>query len=71
MLGSLAILQTPHSSANAGALGFLIQSCGVYDSRQVTYKYSLCGIFYFPWHRHQIEGTKLFVSVPKDTGKVG
>ena len=20
--------------------------------------YHLCGIFYFPWHRHQIEGTR-------------
>ena len=22
--------------------------------------YPLCGIFYFPWHRHQIEGTDGF-----------
>ena len=32
---------------------------------------SLCGIFYFPWHRHQVEGTSSFlVSLPNDTGKV-
>ena len=27
--------------------------------QQVTV-YPLCGIFYFPWHRHQIEGTNGF-----------
>ena len=24
---------------------------------QVEHTYPLCGIFYFPWHRHEIEGT--------------
>ena len=24
------------------------------------YIYPLCGIFYFPWHRHQVEGTNGF-----------
>ena len=34
--------------------------------------YPLCGIFSFPWHRHQVEGTNGFlVSLPKDTSKVG
>ena len=27
--------------------------------------YPLCGIFYFPWHRHQLEGITGFVSLPK------
>ncbi len=39
---------------------------GVHDRLHI---YPLCGIFYFPWHRHQIEGTNGFF--PKDTGKVG
>ena len=38
---------------------------GVHDRLHI---YPLCGIFYFPWHRHQIEGTNGFlVSHPKDT----
>ena len=28
--------------------------CGVHDRQHI---YPLCGIFYFPWHRQQIEGT--------------
>ena len=34
----------------------------------------LCGIFYVPWHRHEIDGTNGFlvlVSPPKDTGNMG
>ena len=30
---------------------------GVHDRLHI---YPLCGIFYFPWHRHQIEGTDGF-----------
>ena len=30
---------------------------GVHDRLHI---YPLCGIFYFPWHRHQIEGTNGF-----------
>ena len=30
---------------------------GVHDRLHI---YPLCGIFYFPWHRHQIEGTTGF-----------
>ena len=44
----------------------LDQSC-VYIIDQVEhevhnrlYIYPLCGIFYFPWHRHQLEGTDGF-----------
>ena len=34
--------------------------------------YPLCGIFYFPWHRHQIEGDlRLLVFLLKDTGRLG
>ena len=25
-----------------------------------TFTYPLCGIFYFPWHRHHIEGNTVF-----------
>ena len=30
---------------------------GVHDR---LHNYPLCGLFYFPWHRHQIEGTNGF-----------
>ena len=31
----------------------------------------ICGIFYFPWHIHQIEGTtSILVSLPKGIGNV-
>ena len=29
--------------------------------------YPLCGIFYFPWHRHQIEGTNGFYCLIRKT----
>ena len=29
--------------------------------------YPLCGIFYFPWHRHQIEGTNSFYCLIRKT----
>ena len=38
------------------------------NPRQVS-NYSVFGMFYFPWHRHQIEGAN--DRLPKDTGKVG
>ena len=42
---------------------------GVHDSYTLV---RTGGIFYFPWHRHQIEGTDGFlVSPPKDTGRAG
>ena len=34
-------------------LSFFRLECGVHDRLHI---YPLCGIFYFPWHRHQIEG---------------
>ena len=34
-----------------------LRECGVHDKLHI---YHLCGIFYFPWHRHQIEGTNSF-----------
>ena len=43
---------------------------GVHGS--YTFPVQTDGVFCFPWHRHQIEGTNGFlVSLPKDTGKVG
>ena len=30
------------------------------SSQQVTHLPPVCGIFYFPWHRHHIEGTNGF-----------
>ena len=37
-----------------------------------TFPVQTGGVFYFPWHRHHIEGTDWFyVSPPKDTGKAG
>ena len=38
-------------------LSFSRLECGVHDRLHI---YPLCGIFYFPWHRHQIEGTNGF-----------
>ena len=41
-------------------------------SPQQVFSTSLCGVFYFPWHRHQEEVTNDFlVTLPKDTGNVG
>ena len=31
------------------------------------YKFTPCGIFYFPWHRHQIEGTISFYCLFRKT----
>ena len=46
-------------------LSFSRLECGVHDKVHI---YPLCGIFYFPWHKHQLEGINGFlVSHPKDT----
>ena len=37
---------------------------GVHDRLHI---YPLCGIFYFPWHRHQIEGTNGFYCIIRKT----
>ena len=37
-----------------------------------TFSVQTGGIFYFPWHRYQIEGTDgLLVPPPRDIGKAG
>ena len=38
----------------------------MWSPRQVTHL-PLCGIFYFPWHRHQIEGTNGFYCLIRKT----
>ena len=43
-------------------LSFPRLECRVHDKFHI---YPLCSVFYFPWHRHQIEGTKVYH--PKDT----
>ena len=51
------ILQTVHLWGNTGLvrdLSFSRLECEVHNTLHI---YPLCGIFYFPWHRHQIEGT--------------
>ena len=57
----VSILQTAHLWANTGVvfreLSFSMLECGVHDRLDHLHIYPLCGIFYFPWHRHQIEGT--------------
>ena len=45
-------------------LSFYRLECGVHDR---LYIYHLCGIFYFPWHRHQIEGTNGFYCLIRKT----
>ena len=49
------VMYTPNSPswANTG-VSFSRLECGVHDWLHI---YPLCGIFYLPWHRHQIEGT--------------
>ena len=37
---------------------------GVHDRLHI---YPLCGIFYFPWHRHQVEGTNGFYCLTQKT----
>ena len=49
-------------------LSFSRLECGVHDRLHI---YPLCGIFYFPWHMHQIEGTNGSVSRLNDTANVG
>ena len=41
----------------------------MWSPRQVArlHIYPLCGIFYFPWHRHQIEGTNGFYCLIRKT----
>ena len=62
------ILQTAHLWANTGVvfreLSFSRLECGVHDRLHI---YPLCGIFYFPWHRHQIEGTNGFYCLIRKT----
>ena len=45
-------------------LSFSRLECGVHDRLHI---YPLCGIFYFPWHRHQIEGTNGFYRLIRKT----
>ena len=45
-------------------LSFSRLECGVHDR---LHTYPLCGIFYFPWHRHQIEGTNGFYCLIRKT----
>ena len=64
----VSILQTAHLWANTGVvfreLSFSRLECGVHDRLHL---YPLCGIFYFPWHRHQIEGTNGFYCLIRKT----
>ena len=64
----VSILQTAHLWANTGVvfreLSFSRLECGVHDRLHI---YPLCGIFYFPWHRHQIEGTNGFYCLIRKT----
>ena len=45
-------------------LSFSRLECGVHDR---LHSYPLCGIFYFPWQRHQIEGTNGFYCLIRKT----
>ena len=45
-------------------LSFSRLECGVHDRLHI---YPLCGVFYFPWHRHQIEGTNGFYCLIRKT----
>ena len=64
----VSILQTAHLWANTGVvfreLSFTGLEYGVHDRLHI---YPLCGVFYFPWHRHQIEGTNGFYCLIRKT----
>ena len=45
-------------------LSFSRLECGVHDRLHI---YPLCGVFYFPWHRHPIEGTNGFYCLIRNT----
>ena len=45
-------------------LSFSRLECGVHNRLHI---YPLCGVFYFPWHRHQIEGTNGFYCLIRKT----
>ena len=45
-------------------LSFSRLEYGVHDRLHI---YPLCGVFYFPWHRHQIEGTNGFYCLIRKT----
>ena len=68
MMFLVSILQTAHLWANTGVvfreLSFSRLECGVHDRLHI---YPLCGVFYFPWHRHQIEGTNGFYCLIRKT----
>ena len=55
VLSYVYVLQTAHIWANTGVV-----EGGVDSTTGDLSVYPLCGIFYFPWHRHQIEGTDGF-----------
>ena len=64
----VSILQIAHLWANTGVvfreLSYSRLECGVHDRLHI---YPLCVIFYFPWHRHQIEGTNGFYCLIRKT----
>ena len=41
------------------------------ESTSGLHIYPLCGIFYFPWHSHQIEGTNGFYRLIRKTQRMG
>ena len=45
-------------------LSFSRLEYGVHDRLHI---HPLCGVFYFPWHRHQIEGTNGFYCLIRKT----
>ena len=65
------VLQTAHLWANTGVvfreLSFSRLECGLHDRLHI---YPLCGVFYFPWHRHQIEGTNGFYCLIRKTERI-
>ena len=55
-------MKHPKSAKNTASFSRL--ECGIHDRLHI---YPLCGIFYFPWHRHQIEGTNSFYCLIRKT----
>ena len=51
----------PHRRTSGGGLS------GIWSPRQLHIAVRTGGIFYFPWHRHQIEGTNVFYCLIRKT----
>ena len=67
VIRNLASLKWANTGVVFRELSFSRLECGVHDRLHI---YPLCGVFYFPWHRHQIEGTNGFYCLIRKTERL-